>query len=130
MVRLSLGDPTIIVDALVDSGSEHVLADSALAMAANIRLDEPIDIEEIGIGGGFVETRFVEVTGFLHSPDSDPVAWTLDVGFIDAWRPLYSCILGNVGFFDQFTVTLSRLSQATVIEPAGTFDERFGSPAV
>ena len=71
VVRLSIGDPTIIVDALVDSGSEHVLADSSLAIAAGISLDNPIDVEQIGIGGGFVEARFVEVVAHLHPPAPD-----------------------------------------------------------
>jgi len=75
--------------------------------------------------------RFVEVTAFLHTPlDSqvEPASWTLDVGLVDGWRPLYPCILGNVGFLDQFTVTISTIRQATAIEPRDAFDDRFGSP--
>ena len=130
VVQLSLGDPGLVVDALVDTGSEHVLADSALAFAAGIDLDDPIDTEEIGIGGGFVTARFVEVDAFLHPPNpvaADAIAWTLEVGFIDTWRPLYPCIVGNVGFLDRFTVTISRLAQATAVEDAEVFDDRFGT---
>jgi hypothetical protein len=68
-------------------------------------------VEEIDIGGGIVEARFVSVTGYLHPPagiETQPHVWRLEVGFIDRWRALYPCILGNVGFLDQFTVTISR----------------------
>ena len=60
--------------------------------------------------------------------DLDLIAWDLDIGFIDGWRPLYPCILGNVGFLDRFTVTISRFAQATAVEPVETFDDRFGLP--
>ncbi len=91
VVLVSIGDPSLTFDALVDSGSEHVLVDSTLAFAAGIDLSDPIDIEEIGVGGGIVEARFMPVTGYLHPPKAaelEPIAWDLDVGFIDGWRPL------------------------------------------
>ena len=131
VVRIALADPRLVLNALVDTGSEHVLADSGVAIGAGLDLTDPIDIEEIGFGGGVVHARFVEVTAFLHTPlDSqvEPASWTLDVGFVDDWRPLYPCILGNVGFLDQFTVTISRFAQATAVEPRDAFDDRFGSP--
>lgn len=131
VVLVSIGDPNLTFDALVDSGSEHVLADSTLAFAAGIDLGDPIDVEEIGLGGGIVEARFMPVTAYLHPPmgvDLDLIAWDLDIGFIDGWRPLYPCILGNVGFLDRFTVTISRFAQATAVEPVETFDDRFGLP--
>ena len=83
------------------------------------------------MGGGIVEARFMPVTAYLHPPmgvDLDLIAWDLDIGFIDGWRPLYPCILGNVGFLDRFTVTISRFAQATAVEPVETFDDRFGLP--
>lgn len=133
VVRLSLADTALVVDALVDSGSEHVLADSSLALAAGIDVSDPIDVEEIGLGGGIVVARFVSVTAFLHPPDGNAAAavdWEIEVGFIDNWRPLYSCILGNSGFLDRFTVTVSRFAQATAVEPLTAFDERFRTPYV
>jgi hypothetical protein len=131
VVRISVADVALIVDALVDTGSEHVLADSTLALAAGVDMSKPVDVEEIGLGGGIVEARFATVTAWLHPPaggNAEPVAWELDVGFIDNWRPLYPCILGNVGFLDQFTVTVSRFAQATAIEPVAAFDARFDPP--
>jgi hypothetical protein len=130
IVLVSIGTVDLILDALVDSGSEHVLADESVAIAAGINLASPLDTEEIGLGGRIVEARFVAVKAYLHSPGNDPTSsptsWDLEVGFISGWRPLYPCILGNVGFLDRFTVTISRYSQATAIEPMETFDDRFG----
>jgi len=131
VARFSIGVAQPVVSALIDTGSEHVLADSSLAVIAGVDLDDPVDVEELGIGGGFVRARFVEVTGVLHPPDGlhgESVSWTLDVGFIDDWRPLYPVLLGNVGFLDRFTVTVSRFAQATVVESLETFDARFGTP--
>jgi hypothetical protein len=91
VVGISLGDPALRFDALVDTGSERVLADSSLAIAAETDLDHPVDIEEIGLGGGIVQARFMPVTAYLHPPagiDIEPITWELDVGFIDGWRPL------------------------------------------
>jgi hypothetical protein len=129
IVLVSIGTVDLILDALVDSGSEHVLADESVAIAAGIDLSSPLDTEEIGLGGGIVEARFVAVQAHLHHPSNattSPTSWDLEVGFIAGWRPLYPCILGNVGFLDRFTVTMSRYSQATAVEPMEAFDNRFG----
>ena len=40
VVRISIVDPAIVVDPLVDTGSEHVLADSSLAIAAGLDLSD------------------------------------------------------------------------------------------
>jgi hypothetical protein len=36
-------------------------------------------------------------------------------------------LLGQVGFFDQFTVTFSRSSLQVVIEDAEKFDKQYGT---
>jgi len=38
-------------------------------------------------------------------------------------------VLGQVGFFDRFTVTMSRQAMLLSIEDWDAFDERFGVPA-
>jgi hypothetical protein len=48
------------------------------------------------------------------------------VGFVDHWRPTFVMILGQRGFFDQFTVTMSSFALHTAIEPVEEFDTRFG----
>lgn len=83
MVPVAVGDEHLVVDALVDTGGEHVLADASLALAAGISLDDPVDVEEIGLGGGIVLAHFVQVTAWLHPPaghDLTPVIWDFDVG--------------------------------------------------
>lgn len=67
VAQFSLGIGQPVVPALIDTGSEHVLADASLALIAGIDLDDPADVEELGIGGGFVRARFVEVpAGFIR----------------------------------------------------------------
>jgi hypothetical protein len=51
--------------------------------------------------------------------------WQAEVGFFNKWTPPWSVILGQVGFFDHFTVSMSRYSQALAVEPFNEFDERF-----
>lgn len=36
--------------------------------------------------------------------------------------------MGQVGFMDQFTVSMSRLSQRLAVESQDTFDKRHGIP--
>jgi hypothetical protein len=52
----------IVVDALVDSGSEHVLADALIAQELGIDLAAVTDSEPLGIGGSVVDARFATVT--------------------------------------------------------------------
>jgi hypothetical protein len=54
------------------------------------------------------------------------VEWQAEVGFLQQWRPTWPMLVGQVGFFDQFTVTMSRFALQTAVEPAGAFDARYG----
>jgi len=38
-------------------------------------------------------------------------------------------LVGQAGFFDQFTVTMSRFALQTAVEPVEAFDGRFGVPS-
>jgi hypothetical protein len=40
--------------------------------------------------------------------------------------PPWLMVLGQAGFFDRFTVVMSRLSQALAIEDQEPFDRRYG----
>ena len=54
--------------------------------------------------------------------------WQAEVGFLSGWTVApWQVILGQVGFFDQFTVTFSRHALQLAIEPAEAFDERYGA---
>lgn len=75
-----------------------------------------------------LEIRFADVVlrlGRYGSPDQF-VEWRAEVGFMHEWEPPWPAVLGQRGFLDQFTVTMSRLSQAIAIEHTSAFDDRFG----
>lgn len=117
--------------ALVDSGSEHVLAAPWLAHAVGLDPERSHRKLELGIGGQTVQVRFWDLTLRLLSPEGDDdefVEWQAEVGFPHDWRPTWPVIVGQVGFFDRFTVSMSRLAQLTAVEQAGEFDGRFGVP--
>lgn len=116
------------VAALVDSGSEHVLAAAWLAEVIGIDLDVSTWSLELGIGGHTVDTRFADVELRLHRPgdrDDEYVEWHAEVGFVSQWRPTWPVLLGQSGFFDQFTVTMSRHAQSLAIDGWEHFDSRF-----
>ncbi len=48
------------------------------------------------------------------------VEWQAEVGFLKQWRPTWPMLVGQVGFFDQFTVTMSRFALNTAVEPVET----------
>lgn len=118
---------------LVDSGSEHVLAPAWIARSIGIDLSRVDDRLLLGIGGQAIEARFAELTLRLHAPDSPratSIEWRADVGFVPRWDPPFSVLLGQVGFLDTFTVTMSRMAGTLAIEDPEVFDERFGAHTV
>jgi hypothetical protein len=46
--------------------------------------------------------------------------------FFTQWEPPWGLLLGQIGFFDRFTVTMNRISQASALEAVDEFDRRFG----
>ncbi len=73
--------------------------------------------------------RYKTVNVRLHRPDSDPDTfqeWEARIGFISGWQNPSLLLLGSVGFLDRWTVTVSRFSQAAVIEEVDALDGRFG----
>jgi hypothetical protein len=125
-VGLELSTP---VKALVDSGSEHVLAAPWLVSDANVDMGNPKFSLEIGIGGENLLVNFVDVRIRLLHPGGDDehfIEWETEVGFLDHWRPPWPMLLGQHGFFNQFTVSMHRSAELTVIEEWDAFDQRFG----
>lgn len=116
--------------ALVDSGCEHVLAAPWLANSIGIDLGQSHRETDLGIGGETVKVRFADVTLRLQAPDVEDddvyLEWQGEVGFPHHWRPTWPILVGQVGFLDQFTVTMSRLAQQVAVEAPETFDERYG----
>jgi hypothetical protein len=126
--------------ALVDSGADHILAPEWLALQIGVDPDESRETK-IRIGGQARMVRFANVTVHLCPPGMDPstsadheaedvaIEWEAEVGFFMHWQdPPWLVILGQTGFFDRFTVTMSRLSQCVAIAPRDDFDQRFGIP--
>ena len=115
--------------ALVDSGCSHVLAAPHVATAAGL---DPRDAHRelsLGIGGTTVKARFLDVRMRLFAPDGDDddfVEWETEVGFLAHWKPTFTILLGQVGFLDAFTVTMSQHTRLTAVENVETFDARFG----
>jgi hypothetical protein len=115
-------------DALVDSGAERVLAAPGIARQIKVTpdRDHPTPLK---IGG---ETRLVhpvDVTLRLAPELELPgVEWQAEVGFFSEWTSApWQVLLGQVGFFDQFTVTFSRHALQVAIEDMPTFDQRYGT---
>jgi hypothetical protein len=132
-VALVGSDVSATVYALVDSGCSHVLAAPWLAHEAGI--DPKASGRELvlGIGGTSVTVEFAYASVRLMAPgnagDDAFVEWQAEVGFLKQWRPTWPMVVGQVGFFDEFTVTMSRFAQQTAVETVGSFDERFGVPS-
>ncbi len=53
--------------------------------------------------------------------------WETEIGVPTHWiAPVWQAILGGIGFFNRYTVTMHRDVQALVVEPFDTFEARFG----
>jgi hypothetical protein len=56
------------------------------------------------------------------------VEWQAEVGFFSEWTSApWQVILGQVGFFDQFTVTFGRQALQLAIEEVEAFDQRYNA---
>lgn len=116
--------------ALVDSGSERTLAGPGLGRVATMQRGRSAEMQ-IKLGGAPRTVRFGVVTLRLYrnvwSVDEAPLdEWNAEVGFIVQWEPPWAVLLGQRGFFDRFTVTMNRFTQALALEPLEVFDDRYG----
>jgi hypothetical protein len=123
--------------ALVDSGCDHILAPDWLATMIGV-VPDPNREMRVRLAGATRTIQFADVTVRLCPPgptDLEPglgpplVEWETEVGFWLNWSdPTWLIILGQCGFFDQFTIAMSRHSQALAVLPQEHFDEHFDSP--
>lgn len=119
--------------AMVDSGCHHVLIDAALAAATGVDHKASTRNIDLGLGGRTVKVRFADVRMRLIAPggtDQQFYEWETEVGFIEGWRPTFPMLLGQRGFLDQFTVTMSNFARQTAVEFVEAFDQRYGVPSV
>jgi hypothetical protein len=121
------------MQALVDSGASYVLTPEWVALQLGVVPDEAREIS-IQLGGASRRIRFAEATVRLCAPATEPGdtdativhEWDTTVGFYMNWDdPPWLVVLGQVGFFDQFTVSMSRLAQRVALESMDEFDTRF-----
>lgn len=114
--------------ALVDSGAERVLAAPGVARQIRATPDRH-HAEPLKIGGEIRMVQPAEVTLRLApEPGLPGKEWRAEVGFFSEWTSApWQVLLGQVGFFDQFTVTFSRHALQLVVEDVKTFDERFNT---
>lgn len=112
--------------ALVDSGCERCLAAPGIARQIGVEPDADQQVP-MRIGGDTRMARPAQVSLRL-APEQGAgyVEWLAEVDFFTEWTSSpWQVLLGQVGFFDQFTVTLSRSARQLAIESAEEFDRRW-----
>jgi Aspartyl protease len=131
-----LGSHNVV--ALVDSGADHILVSPWIAQDIGVTPDPNRSIMS-RIGGATRPVQFADVRVILAPPDIEIDAggfdrgrcyeWEAQVGFFTTWQsPPWSVVLGQIGFFDRFTVTMNRQSQALAITAVEDFDDRYPQP--
>lgn len=131
-VQVSLangGESTTILDGLIDTGADAILASDLLADLLGIDLADHEGETQHAIGGRTHLARYKTIALRLHPHDGEIGEyreWQAQVGYIEDWHSYSFVLLGSVGFLDRFTATASRFAQAVAVEERGTFDDRFG----
>lgn len=98
----------------------------AQEVGAQIHDGDPL---RLGIGGETLTVRQAAVSlrfGPTDVNESEWVEWHTDVGVVERWRAQWPVVLGQRGFFDAFTVCMSRTAQLLVVTDRDDLDERFG----
>ena len=113
--------------ALVDSGTEYTLIQRWIAQAIGIDGDHDQEIP-LGIAGETLRVSPADVD-FSFGPstvgENQWARWSTTVGVVDHWKAQWPIVLGQRGFFDAFTVTMSRHAQMLAINERDRFDEQF-----
>ena len=118
-----------MLDGLVDTGADAILASDLLAEELGIDLSDNEGETSHGVGGKYHKAQYKTISLRLHAGDaevSEYREWQAQVGFIEDWHSYSFVLLGSVGFLDRFTVTASRFAQAIAVEDRDAFDDRFG----
>ena len=118
-----------MLDGLVDTGADAILASDLLADQLGIDLSDHEGETPHAVGGRTLTARYKTIALRLHPSDAEEDTyreWEAQVGFIEDWHSYSFVLLGSVGFLDRFTVTASRFAQAIAVEGLSTFDDRFG----
>jgi hypothetical protein len=117
-VSLANGEKhTALLDGLIASGSDGVIASALLADQLGIDLSDNEGEFVHSVSGRPVKARQKTLSLRLHPPDACKdvfIQWQTQIGFVEKWHGFVT--LGNVGFFDHFKVTVGGSSQAVAIE--------------
>jgi hypothetical protein len=134
---------------LVASGADLTLVSDVLAEQLGIDLEDNEGEGTHRFGIGEVKARYKTIDLRLHSPDDlclhspdaeqDPNVeqgpdaaedgyrqwrqWRSRIGFVEDWPSNGLVVLGNVGFFDQFSVAIGGPSKAVVVEDPSAYLE-------
>lgn len=129
MVRMSLEGMDESVLALVDSGAERTLVAPWVGRLLGLYPSEDAPKIMLGMGGETLPTAFYQATVRLHAPEPhamETISWETHIGVPTSWRaPVWNAILGQVGLFDHFTITMQRHARMLAVEAFEAFDERF-----
>ena len=113
---------------LVASGADLTLVSNLLAEQLGIDLEDYEGEGDHLAAGGVVRARYKTIDLRLHAPDAEQDEyrqwrqWRSRIGFVEDWPSNGFVVLGNVGFFDQFSVAIGGPSKAVVVEDP---DDRF-----
>jgi hypothetical protein len=123
-------ESTTLLDGLVDTGADAILASDLLADQLGIDLSEHEGETPHAVGGRTLTARYKTISLRLHPRDGalhEYREWEAQVGFVQGWHSYSLVLLGSVGFLDSWTLTASRFAQAIAVEDRNAFDERFGT---
>jgi len=118
-----------MLDGLVDTGADAILASDLLAESVGVDLTDHEGETQHAIGGRSHLARYKTISLRLHPHDGEIHEyreWQAQVGFIEDWHSYSFVLLGSVGFLDRWTITANRFAQALAVEERDAFDQRFG----
>jgi hypothetical protein len=130
-ISLACGaESTTVLDGLVDTGADAILASNLLTVELGIDLADNEGETTHAVAGKVVMAQYKTIVLRLHPSDAAEDVyreWQAQVGFVEGWHNDGLVLLGSVGFLDRWTVTASRFAQAVAVEDRDVFDERFGT---
>jgi hypothetical protein len=116
--------------ALVDTGGPITLVAMSVVTSDGGHAVDTGETLPIRIGGRSFTAPLYEITLEARPPEtvsSPPMPWRGLVGVLSPFpHQGTSIILGQIGFLENFTVTFG--PEGFAIEPAASFERRFGSP--
>ncbi len=113
--------------ALVDSGCERCVAAPGVARQIGVEADASRQVV-MKIGGEQRMASPADVTLRLAPEQGgDPIEWRAEVDFLTELHAPWQVVLGQVGFFDQFTVTFCRTALQLAVEHVEEFDRRWAT---